>query len=154
MTDNEIVKALECCTSKMQCFDCPRFDGIWGMRAFTHCDSKMKSDALDLINRQKAEIERLKGEVAKEFICFVGNPHKVEQCPYLEELSKVKAEAIKETVEKVADEVRRVNVSIPFPADGITTKEEMQEWGNIVAKLLSTAVNNALKKIKEMEGEG
>ena len=60
MTDNEIVKALECCTSKMQCFDCPRFDGNWGMRAFTHCDTKLKSDALDLINRQKAEIERLK----------------------------------------------------------------------------------------------
>ena len=36
----------------------------------------------------KAEIERLKKEVAKEFTCFVGEAHKVDGCPYLDELKK------------------------------------------------------------------
>ena len=92
----------------------------------------------EIINRQRAEIERLKGwqDLLKA-----------------EKHSLIKSEAIKETEEKVADEVRRVHVEIPFPEDGITTKEEMEEWGNIVVELLSTAVNNALKEIKEMVGE-
>ena len=61
MTDKEIIKGLECCKDYgddgMSCKDCP----------YAECDSKrgcaseMCEDALDLINRQKAEIERLKG---------------------------------------------------------------------------------------------
>lgn len=56
MTDNEIIKALKCCssTSILDCADCP----YWGTRR--SCGVKqMKKDALNLINRQKAEIERL-----------------------------------------------------------------------------------------------
>lgn len=58
LTDNEIIKALECCVSSISsdaCNGCP-FDekGI--------CDKDTQATeryALDLINRQKAEIERL-----------------------------------------------------------------------------------------------
>ena len=52
MTDNEIIKALECCP----------LDDIGGCR---------KIDALALINRQKAEIERLKKHLqfAEELYC-------------------------------------------------------------------------------------
>ena len=58
LTDNEIVKALECCydlESSAICHQCPLYqtedcrDGYLGMQAY------------HLINRQKAEIERLKG---------------------------------------------------------------------------------------------
>ena len=51
-TDNEIVKALECCKN-LNCFRCP-FDGE------TDCVHKCAEVTLDLINRQKAEIESLK----------------------------------------------------------------------------------------------
>ena len=33
-----------------------------------------------------------KSEVAKEFTCFVGDPHKVDHCPYLDEIEKAKTE--------------------------------------------------------------
>lgn len=92
MTDKEIIKALECCLSSSLCTECPYHE--------INCCS-IERDCLDLINRYEAEIERLKGEVAKEFTCFVGNPHKVERCPYLEELPKVKAEATKEFAERL-----------------------------------------------------
>ena len=56
MTDKEIIKALECCTNWniTKCFECPYvdYDGS--------CVNKSKIDALDLINRQQIEIEKMK----------------------------------------------------------------------------------------------
>ena len=76
MIDHEIIKALECCCSNKlrPCDPCP----------YTHnCGNgnNMKRDALDLINRQKAEIERF-SDIGKMY-------------------SEIRAEAIKEFVEKV-----------------------------------------------------
>ena len=57
MTDNDIIKALECCYSlnlqkcKMKC----------PLRDKPLCSEWLSKYALDLINRQKAEIERLQG---------------------------------------------------------------------------------------------
>lgn len=56
MTDNEIIKALECCSHRngnLQCELCPAYS-IAQM-----CMEDLMSDAFDLINKQKAEIERL-----------------------------------------------------------------------------------------------
>ena len=61
MTDAEIIKALECCcdTKEIVCTDkCPLYD------CDCDCWSVMKHDVLDLINRQKAEIERLNKEIS------------------------------------------------------------------------------------------
>lgn len=50
MTANEIIKALKCCGNQMYlCND-------------RQCKSKTLGDAIDLIKRQKAEIERLREE--------------------------------------------------------------------------------------------
>ena len=62
MTDNEIIKALECCNRNGSCSKCP-----YDRASFEHepdCASAMTADALDLINRQKAEIERLENSLA------------------------------------------------------------------------------------------
>ena len=51
MTDNEIIKALECCSNAEPCANCP---------CQKQCDeTDLAEIALDLINRQKAEIEML-----------------------------------------------------------------------------------------------
>lgn len=60
MTDDEIIKALECCGSEKgnMCTLCPIFRKVGD-----NCnENDLFNDALDLINRQKAEIERLKQE--------------------------------------------------------------------------------------------
>ena len=55
MTDNEIIKALECCgTYKGKCTDCPAFVKV----DRSNC-KKVLLGALDLINRQKAKIKEL-----------------------------------------------------------------------------------------------
>lgn len=52
MTDNEIIKALKCCTRKdAKCTDCPAFVSV----DYSKCREALMG-ALDLINRQKAEI--------------------------------------------------------------------------------------------------
>ncbi len=62
MTDNEIIKALECCGSNgwgeedvRPCDNCP-------MQECEDCEVELPDYALNLINRQKAEIEKLKFE--------------------------------------------------------------------------------------------
>ena len=68
MTDNEIIKALECC-----------FDGYCEACAFDDdlnlkCKDNLIENALNLINRQKAEIERLQeqiGSLNKKYPCTV-----------------------------------------------------------------------------------
>lgn len=60
MTDNEIIKALEICSRRnggLPCEACPAYS-ISQM-----CMEDLMSDAFDLINRQKAEIERLQDEL-------------------------------------------------------------------------------------------
>lgn len=61
MTDNEIIKALEVCsyaTSNKDCEKCPYYPD-------EECVKKQFTDILDLINRQKAEIEEWKEEANK-----------------------------------------------------------------------------------------
>lgn len=53
LKDNEIKKVLECCigdTEGKNCFDCPLYE-------IDDCQAHMYLDALDLINRQKAELK-------------------------------------------------------------------------------------------------
>jgi hypothetical protein len=60
MTDNEIIKALECLSGKlMLCGDCKYSDHYH----YGECQQAAARDVLDLINRQKAEIECLNKEV-------------------------------------------------------------------------------------------
>lgn len=59
MTDNEIIKALECCsTYKGKCTDCPAFVKV----DRSNCKQVLLG-AIKIINRQKGEIERLHKEV-------------------------------------------------------------------------------------------
>ena len=55
MTDNEIIKALECC-SRENCFSCP-------YRGKCHQGNPMITDSLNLITRQQLEIEKLNKEI-------------------------------------------------------------------------------------------
>lgn len=60
MTDEQIIKALECCHSELgnMCSICPLFDPD-----NDYCEDELHKNVLNLINRQRAEIERLKEEL-------------------------------------------------------------------------------------------
>ena len=91
MTDNEIIKALECLTGEMiPCKDCPYSAN------YTHfdCQRQVAKDALDLINRQQAEIERLSAESFEHNVTKLFDKYK----------AHIKSEAVKEVFEKLRTE--------------------------------------------------
>ena len=55
-TDEEVIKALECCLQNDSCKECP-INHNYGN--YGYCTNLALTYALDLINRQNAEIERL-----------------------------------------------------------------------------------------------
>lgn len=119
MTDNEIIKALECCTKGLECKNCPAnpHKGNYG-----YCTGLLLKDALDLINRLQAENERLEKELETEknqvirLESQIGRLLSMNQAKldtihdlqeennwYNETLNTTKAEAYKECIEKVEE---------------------------------------------------
>lgn len=63
MTDEQIIKALECCATDDgdDCFQCP-YGNIVYKPGNGGCVNRCRKEALDLINRQKAENEELRSD--------------------------------------------------------------------------------------------
>ena len=89
MTDNEITKALECCVNGEDCLNCPLQEQF--------ADCKPMTGALDLINRQKAEIERLE-DLNK---CYYTSCQQIAKSNH-----EIKAEAVKEFAELLKEHIR------------------------------------------------
>ena len=85
MNDNDIIKALECCSSnRVGCPECPAYNYGSGQ-----CVDEILQHAIDLINRQRTEIERLK---AGEYR-YIG-----------ETVQNARIEAIEDFAEKIKEE--------------------------------------------------
>lgn len=65
-------------------------------RVSSGIEHRCERDLLDLICEAPTADVVPKSEVAKEFTCFVGDPHKVDHCPYLDEIEKAKTEVARE----------------------------------------------------------
>lgn len=87
MTDNDIVKGLEYCVDKGYCPSCPCYDNA------SNC--KIEYDALDLIKRQQAEIERLE--------CSAKDWEETARQLFISR-ENIKAEAVKEFAERLKEE--------------------------------------------------
>ena len=105
MTDNEIVKALECCGRNSiagwlnECKNCPLHDR-------TTCIPELMYNAKDLINRQKEEIERLEKNLETETNHITRLENQIERL--LQRLKTAKAEAYKEFAERLECAVMRM----------------------------------------------
>ena len=118
MTDKEIMKALECCSNAEPCEICP---------CQKQCDeTDLAEIALDLINRQQAEIERLE-KIRKADNNLITSLNKCYET--------AKAEAIKEFAEKLKEKCY----------------EDFQETDEMLSPYVTDDdIDNLLK---EMEGE-
>ena len=100
MTDNEIIKALECCSTGETYVDCekngcPLYLGITMGCKYIDKENQLYSDALGLINRQKAEIEKLKGST---IVSNIMESQRIKR--------EAKAEAYKEFAEKMKNKIK------------------------------------------------
>ena len=106
-TDEEVIKAVERCIkcNNMGIASC---DGCLLEKCYPDCDDEIEIACLDLINRQKAEIERLHSEVKEktETIVFLKDQAtgwSIDFCNLKKKLNTAKAEAIKEFVGKLKE---------------------------------------------------
>lgn len=105
MTDNEIAKTLECCASSNfeECRKCPLHNDFYPN--LCHCERD--KNALNLINRQKVEIERLKNENKKQQTILEAIDDEMFPLPFETDFGKAiktaKSEAIKEFAERLKE---------------------------------------------------
>ena len=139
MTDKEIIKALECCpkaemTVDCKALGCPVYQKK-GCGYVLNCDidsttdaiiEGLSKDALDLINRQKAEIERL------ETNCL----SMAQTMPNMAKAER--AEAVKEFAERLKEYVESYDVTTGYRVTIVQAVEE-------------ETIDNL---VKEMVGEG
>ena len=117
-TDDEIVKALECCCNNEDCIGCPCLD---------HGCYYEVQYSLDLINRQKAEIERLNKEVDRLSQCVLYHEGQI-------------IDAIKEFAERLLDEY------------DIWTESDVAEY-QYVYGLVNNLVKETTNKLEENNNE-
>lgn len=121
MTDEQLITILECCSSDenikccKKCALCEKYD----------CYSEISKNALDLINRQKAEIERLSDYNANL---------QTANTELSNEIIEIKSEAIKEFAEKLK---QKAVIPFPYISNEILFVEDIDE----VAKQLMTEEN-------------
>lgn len=120
MTDNEIIEILECCANA-DCKSCPcNIDNHY-------CKDLESQEILNLINRQKAEIEKLKN-----------TDFQVEVSSRIEK--EIRAEAIKEFAEKLKQQAFECDVSFGLGKEHYTKAVAVIEIDKIVEEM--TEVNN------------
>ncbi len=120
VTDNEIIKALERCNKpigKAECTECPYF------KTNGSCSEKLINDAIDLINRQNAEIERYKGVIK-----ILEN-----------DVATATSKAIKEFAERLKSK---------FAHSGKSTKYGDFTWGDITSYELDNLVKEMAGETK------
>lgn len=99
MTDNEITKGMECVIGNdVNCSEC----AYQKVLPFPSCRMMYAKNALDLINRQKAEIEKLKQENEFCHKTITENAQRALEVA-VEEIETAKSEAIKEFAERLKE---------------------------------------------------
>lgn len=81
MTDNEIIKALEYCRQQGITSECER------CKVKSGCRATLIENAFDLINRQKAEIERLKEDM-HACVREVSRSHEIDRIKAIREFAE------------------------------------------------------------------
>ena len=144
MTDNKIIKALECFVIPKDFNECGNCVGC-AFESKGLCHQNMSYEiaklSLDLINRQKAEVERLNVELDnKQFRCDSCDRIGLTRGEYLICIKRAKAEAIKEFAEKVKNKLW----------DLPTMSDEEGEYDYVCMESLVDYIDNL---VKEMVGE-
>lgn len=106
LTDNEIVKAFECCYVNKPCEECPLCEIAHSEKMCFEGDGyAIPRMIIDLINRQKAENERLKEVNEKQRLIVEAIDDNMFPLPFETDYDKAiktaKAEAYKEVLKKV-----------------------------------------------------
>ena len=128
MTDNEIIKAMQCVIGNgVSCSECEYQKAL----PFPSCRRMCAKNALDLINRQAAEIERLRNRNK-----FLEIEYKNQGNLFWARVQTSNLEAIKEFVEKLKKKVKMYNSEGVDEGDLIDDLLTVGETVEIIDKLV------------------
>ena len=135
LTDSEIVKVLECCVTYEFCTECPLVDNC-------PSDYSLLKSALDLINRQKAEIERLNKQL-EEFKFLESRVNSIKNTPkdtFSGALISIaegvaRYEAVKEFAERLKEYVESYDVTTGYRVTIVQAVEE-ETIDNLVKEMV------------------
>ena len=136
MNDNEIIKALKHLRTST-------LNG-WREKKITEKDLNTISYALDLINRQKAEIERLTASVEAAEDYLYPLPFKN---AFDDEIAKARAEAIREFAEKLKQEDFDRCIDVVYDGSGDVKRVEIRQ------ALFNKQIDTLVKEMTESEVE-
>lgn len=132
MTDEKIIKALVRCGNIGLCKDCPYYH--FNSKRGLGCHNNLMLDALDLIERQQAEIEQWKEEA---------NKYQNMWCATTEDIQMAKAEAIREFA------VRLKELSV---YGTIREYSYANNMSYMLEDMVSEGIDNLVKEMTEKEG--
>ena len=170
MTDNEIIKALECCKIG-NCDDCPFYD------IKEDCEVELPEESLDLINRQNAEIERLNKDCEDviyklEYLLCNATGNKFSKYTYpigdmvsyvndyiqdccneaVEEAKEaVKSEAIKEFAERLKEKLNNLEYHTDTNRKTVTKANLYDVVNWVMHEVVPDEINNLVKEMTEVQ---
>jgi hypothetical protein len=143
MTDNEIIKALECCWQEKECIGdkCPLFKSI------NDCAPLIAMEALDLINRQKAEKEALINgqETLQKYISEQKaeiERVRVEKDNLIKTYKECQVEAVKEFAERLKENRIDIDVSFGYGKEHYTEAVAVVEIDRLVKEFTEGKVDD------------
>ena len=139
MTDNEIIKALECCTvGTFACGkECPYYSSKSNLKV-SSCRFELMCEISDLINRQKAENDSLKVDLAKCSI-RLDNLYKT--------ADEIKSKAIKDFAEELEYFVLHEDIEVVEPK--CKDYESYINGANQFRHQIKNGINNLVKEMTE-----
>ena len=142
MTDNEIIKALECCNANGGCTDCPLFE-IKGR----NCIVQLDIYAFDLIKRQQTEIKQLQIALFKqeETIQLISK----EKQEYFVKSLAAKSEAITEFAERLKTTFKQMEYTANIKRKTVTVDELICQANWIIREASIDVIDELLSEMTE-----
>lgn len=142
MTDEQIIKAVGICRTQDTCRDCP-----YQKLDIEGCVFEHVKDVFDLINRQKAEIEKLKRGVT--FTFTIEDFESIKETIISNIDNKIKTEAIKELAEELEYFVLHEDIEVVEPK--CKDYESYINGANQFRHQIKNGINNIVKEMTEVQ---
>ena len=142
MTDKQIIKAVGICRTQDTCRGCPYHELY-----ISGCVCALMKDVFDLINRQNAEIEKLKRGVT--FTFTIEDFESIKETIISNIDNKIKSEAIKEFAEELEYLVLNEDIEVVEPK--FNDYESYINGANQFRHQIKNGINNLVKEMTEAQ---
>lgn len=131
MNYSDIIKAVECCEIK-DCHECP-------YRGYTNCMESVMHGALDIINRQKSKIERLKRYDEERDIRL-----------HARLTGTARAEAIKEFAERLKENISNMEYTADVKRKTVPTETLFAQVNWVFHEIVPETIDSLVKEMTEV----